>query len=214
MALSAGEAPGYAAARTGVPGRFCDLQPAAAARYTMPDITNTRRVLTMWRAARYGGNVTALTSCQRNNFPVEVTQFIGRRRELPAIGEAIERHRLVTLRGPGRRKDTARAARGGRPARQLRGRLLAGPAVAAAGTGTPRAHRVRGARAARRGRGRRAQVLAQNLAERELLLLLDTCEHLTEACAELAALLLQAAPGLRILATSRAPSAWRPSTRW
>ena len=49
------------------------------------------------------------------------------------------------------------------------------------------------------------QVLAQNLAERELLLLLDTCEHLTEACAELAALLLAAAPGLRILATSRSP---------
>ncbi len=38
-----------------------------------------------------------------------------------------------------------------------------------------------------------------------MLLLLDTCEHLTEACAELAALLLAAAPGLRILATSRSP---------
>ena len=48
-------------------------------------------------------------------------------------------------------------------------------------------------------------MLAQNLAERELLLLLDTCEHLTGACAELAALLLPAAPGLRILATSRSP---------
>ena len=49
------------------------------------------------------------------------------------------------------------------------------------------------------------RVLAQNLAERELLLVLDTCEHLGGACAELAALLLPAAPGLRILATSRSP---------
>jgi non-specific serine/threonine protein kinase len=49
------------------------------------------------------------------------------------------------------------------------------------------------------------RLLAQNLAERELLLVLDTCEHLTDACAELAAVLLPAAPGLRILATSRSP---------
>ena len=48
-------------------------------------------------------------------------------------------------------------------------------------------------------------MLAESLAECELLLVLDTCEHLTDACAELAALLLSAAPGLRILATSRAP---------
>ena len=45
--------------------------------------------------------VTALTSGQRNNLPAEVTRFIGRRRELPAIANAIERHRLVTLRGAG-----------------------------------------------------------------------------------------------------------------
>ena len=50
-----------------------------------------------------------------------------------------------------------------------------------------------------------ARALAESLAERELLLILDTCEHLIEGCAELAALLLAAAPRLRILATSRAP---------
>src|SRR5580698_9833236 len=61
----------------------------------MPTACNHAR-----RASRYGGIVNALTSGQRNNLPVEVTRFIGRRRELPAIGEAIERHRLVTLRGP------------------------------------------------------------------------------------------------------------------
>ncbi|MBZ4014591.1 ATP-binding protein, partial [Streptomyces purpurogeneiscleroticus] len=46
-------------------------------------------------------------------------------------------------------------------------------------------------------------VLAEYLAERELLLVLDTCEHLTDACAFAAEALLRAAPGLRILATSR-----------
>ncbi|MEB3961506.1 NB-ARC domain-containing protein [Streptomyces kunmingensis] len=47
------------------------------------------------------------------------------------------------------------------------------------------------------------EVLADFLAERELLLVLDTCEHLTEACATTADALLRAAPQLRILATSR-----------
>src|SRR4051794_2035739 len=47
------------------------------------------------------------------------------------------------------------------------------------------------------------QTLADHLAERRLLLGLDTCEHLVDACADLAMALLRAAPGLRILATSR-----------
>jgi predicted ATPase len=48
-------------------------------------------------------------------------------------------------------------------------------------------------------------LLADHLAERHLLLILDTCEHLVGACAKLAEALLWAAPRLRILATSREP---------
>ncbi|MFZ3565966.1 ATP-binding protein [Streptomyces sp. BH097] len=47
------------------------------------------------------------------------------------------------------------------------------------------------------------EVLAEYLADRELLLILDTCEHLADHCALVAEALLKAAPGLRILATSR-----------
>ncbi|WP_037772842.1 ATP-binding protein [Streptomyces sclerotialus] len=46
-------------------------------------------------------------------------------------------------------------------------------------------------------------VLAEYLADRELLLVLDTCEHLTDACAMAVQVLVRAAPGLRVLATSR-----------
>jgi predicted ATPase/DNA-binding CsgD family transcriptional regulator len=151
--------------------------------------------------------VTALTLGQRrDNLPAEVTRFIGRRRELPAIAEAVERHRLVTLRGAGGVGKTRLALR---TAVNLRGHfadgswlvqlsplqapgLLARTVAEALGLPDEAA-------------GDAPQVLAETLAERELLLVLDTCEHLTEACAELAALLLPAAPGLRILATSRAP---------
>jgi len=151
--------------------------------------------------------VTALTWGQRgDNLPTEVTRFIGRRRELPTIAEAIERHRLVTLRGTGGVGKTRLALRTAIEHRDsfadgcwmvelspLHTPDLLARAVSAA-LGLP------GAAA-----GKAPQVLAESLAERELLLVLDTCEHLTEACAELAALLLSAAPGLRILATSRAP---------
>jgi non-specific serine/threonine protein kinase len=142
----------------------------------------------------------------KDNLPAEVTRFIGRRRELPAVAEAVERHRLVTLRGTGGVGKTRLALRVAADLRDtfadgcwlvqlspVHAPELLAPAVSEA-LGLP------GDAA-----GDPAQALAENLAGRELLLVLDTCEHLTEASAELAALLLSAAPGLRILATSRAP---------
>ncbi|MFG2049227.1 BTAD domain-containing putative transcriptional regulator [Micromonospora sp. NPDC048935] len=47
--------------------------------------------------------------------------------------------------------------------------------------------------------------LARVLGDRRLLLVLDNCEHLVEAVAEVTAVLLRAAPGVRVLATSREP---------
>jgi non-specific serine/threonine protein kinase len=46
-------------------------------------------------------------------------------------------------------------------------------------------------------------VLADHLSGRRLLLVLDTCEHLLDACSGVVEVLLKAAPGLRVLATSR-----------
>ncbi len=56
----------------------------------------------------------------------------------------------------------------------------------------------------REGQKRSARdVLLDTLRDRELLLVLDTCEHVVTACAVLVDALLRAAPGLRIIATSR-----------
>jgi non-specific serine/threonine protein kinase len=49
------------------------------------------------------------------------------------------------------------------------------------------------------------EVLLGFLHDRELLLILDTCEHMVDACAELTERILGAAPGVSILATSRQP---------
>jgi predicted ATPase len=47
--------------------------------------------------------------------------------------------------------------------------------------------------------------IADAIADRQLLIVLDNCEHVLQTCAELANSLLSACPGLRILATSREP---------
>jgi predicted ATPase/DNA-binding CsgD family transcriptional regulator len=49
------------------------------------------------------------------------------------------------------------------------------------------------------------EMLVEHLADRRLLLLLDNCEHLVDACAKMAEHVLRRAPGVRILATSREP---------
>jgi non-specific serine/threonine protein kinase len=151
--------------------------------------------------------VTALAMGRRNeNLPAEVTRFIGRRRELPVIVAAIDQHRLVTLRGVGGVGKTRLALRAAREVSEnfadgcwlvelsaLRQPELL-PQTVTRALGLPD-----------ESGGDAIEGLAAHLAEQELLLVLDTCEHLVEACAGLAQTLLAAAPGLRILATSREP---------
>ena len=61
------------------------------------------------------------------------------------------------------------------------------------------------------------EALRFRLRSAELLLVLDNCEHLLDACAQLAGGLLSGSPGLRVLATSRssspATSACKPTVR-
>jgi predicted ATPase/DNA-binding CsgD family transcriptional regulator len=152
-------------------------------------------------------HVTAQTTSQRReNLPAKVTRFIGRKRELSAIAEAIDEHRLVTLRGPGGVGKTRLALAVAASIRAAFGQevllvelsalrnpdLLAAEVAKALGLPSESA-------------GRPAEALARQLAESELLLLLDTCEHLAAACASLIQVLLDSCPDLRILATSREP---------
>lgn len=134
----------------------------------------------------------------------ELTGFVGRRAELAWVREALGGARLVTLTGPGGIGKTRLAARAAAQLRRgfgdgawvvelagLHGAALLAPEVARALGMIDQSSRWGVA------------ALAERLAGRRLLLVLDNCEHLRDACAVLAGALLRACPGLKILATSR-----------
>jgi predicted ATPase len=140
----------------------------------------------------------------KDNLPCELSVFIGREADGEAIGRLLDRHRLVTLTGPpgvGKTRLAIRVAQG------LTGTLpdgvwLVDLAPLADADLVPRAvAAVVGAPTEAQGTIRTA--LADALRRRRLLLVLDNCEHLLDACARLAEDLLRACPNLRVLVTSR-----------
>jgi non-specific serine/threonine protein kinase len=140
------------------------------------------------------------------NLPAEVSSFVGRRRELSEVRRLLSTTRLLTLTGVGGVGKTRLALRA---AASLQ-RSFANGAWLVELAGLPDPSLVPQAVADALGlaiespRGQHEQ-LAEFLAGRQLLLVLDNCEHLIPACARLVTELLRAAPRLRILATSRAP---------
>jgi predicted ATPase/class 3 adenylate cyclase len=138
------------------------------------------------------------------NLPVQVSSFIGRERELEQVAAALAAARVVTLTGPGGVGKTRLAMQAAAQAAErfadgawltelapVRDPALADDAVAAVLSVTARAgHSTR-------------QALVEFLRSKELLLVLDNCEHLLDEAAALAGVLQQSCKRLVILATSR-----------
>jgi predicted ATPase/DNA-binding CsgD family transcriptional regulator len=143
---------------------------------------------------------------RRGNLPAEVTKFIGRKRELGQAKLLLENSRLVTVTGMGGIGKTRLALRvaarlrrsfsGGTWLIELSG--LRDPELVAQTVAETLGLSDQSARD-------RVDLLADHLADQQLLLVLDTCEHLIDACAMLVEALLRAAPRLRVLATSQQP---------
>ncbi|WP_244375401.1 BTAD domain-containing putative transcriptional regulator [Streptomyces ficellus] len=138
------------------------------------------------------------------NLPAETTTFIGRERQLTRTRQLLELSRLVTLTGVGGVGKTRLALRA---ARQASPRFVDGVWVADLATLSEPALLDRAVADALGLRDQSARpaadAVAGHLRDRELLLVLDNCEHLVQEAAALSLRLLRAAPGLRILATSR-----------
>jgi predicted ATPase/DNA-binding CsgD family transcriptional regulator len=139
-----------------------------------------------------------------HNLPLELSSFVGRVKELGEVKRLLKDNRLLALTGSGGCGKT-RLALGvaGEVAPRFEGGVwlvelasLADPSL------VPQS--VAFALGVREQPGRSlAETLSDHLGTRRVLLVLDNCEHLVEACAELAETLLRACPELHILATSR-----------
>ena len=139
-----------------------------------------------------------------NNLPQQATSFIGRERELDEVIDTLRQARLVTLLGMGGLGKT-------RLALQVAAEVMADhPDGAWFLDLSPLREPTRVVEEAARllqvqqepGRPL-LQTLCAHVREQRLLLVIDNCEHLVEAAAALAHALLQAAPGLRLIAASR-----------
>ncbi|WP_218938546.1 ATP-binding protein [Modestobacter altitudinis] len=140
------------------------------------------------------------------NLPAEATSFIGRRTELAEAKKKLTAARLVSLVGPGGVGKTRLAVRVATEiGRRFRGGAwlvelaeLDDPALV--GSAVLAALDLRDQTAIEP-----VALLLSHLRDRELLLVLDNCEHLLDATAQLVHELLRAAPGVRVLSTSREP---------
>ena len=139
-----------------------------------------------------------------DNLPMPTTSFVGRGSELKEVAALLQRVRLVTLTGIGGIGKTRLAVQ---VARNLLGSYDRGIWVANLAPVSDPNHvpelvasvldiRPRGAQSV-------MEALAEALATGRRLLLLDNCEHVVDACAQLVEALLTRAPGLSVLATSR-----------
>ena len=151
-----------------------------------------------------------------NNLPPELTSFIGRERELEETRKLLRNARLLTLIGPGGTGKTRLSIQ--LAADQLvefkdgvwlvELASLSDPAfILSTIASVLELHEVPGIPL--------LNIVVDYLRARQLLLILDNCEHLLEACARVVATLLANCPKLRILATSReslglpGESSWR-----
>ncbi|HZM25116.1 MAG TPA: adenylate/guanylate cyclase domain-containing protein, partial [Anaerolineales bacterium] len=139
-----------------------------------------------------------------NNLPVQLTSFIGREKEVEQIKKRLEKNRLVTLTGSGGVGKT-------RLSIQVASELLSAypngvwsvelapitdpslvtRTVCTALDMTPQ------------GNMPPLDVLTEYLKSKKILLVVDNCEHLIDACAQLCDSLLHACPDLRIITSSR-----------
>jgi predicted ATPase/DNA-binding CsgD family transcriptional regulator len=141
-----------------------------------------------------------------HGFPAALTSFVGRATVVDQIADQLSQYRLVTVTGPGGAGKTRLA---GEVARQVAGRFADGVWLAELAAVRDPGQVAATVAAALGIRGlppaAAADALAHALARRQLLLVLDNCEHVIGAAAELCGRLLLGADDIRVLATSREP---------
>jgi predicted ATPase/class 3 adenylate cyclase len=139
-----------------------------------------------------------------NNLPMQLTTFIGRENEIVEVKQELESHRLVTLTGSGGTGKTRLSLQVAADlletfehgvwfvelAPLVDPELIPQTIISAIGISEQRGKMP-------------IEILKEYLQEKKVLIVLDNCEHLIEASAKVTNVLLNAAPGLKIMASSR-----------
>ena len=139
-----------------------------------------------------------------NNLPTQLTSFVGRETELARVLALVEEHRLITITGVGGvgktrvalhvAADVAHRFKGGTwlvrlaplvEPDQVDSAFIEALGLQESGDMTPR------------------DALRDHVAAREMLIVVDNCEHLIDRAADVVGDLLEAGPGVKVLATSR-----------
>ena len=169
---------------------------------------NIEEPIAVWQLLPDGdaSSGAAETDARPNNLPLQLTSFIGRNGELAEAGRLLAKSRLLTLVGAG-------GIGKSRLSLELAAKMLADfddgvclveLANVSEGQHVPQA--VASALGVKESAGRPVgEALVRHFKDRKLLVILDNCEHLIDACAELAKSVLQTSHQSKVLASSREP---------
>src|SRR5579871_1665230 len=166
-------------------------------------------------ASQPGPGIDRSDAVVQHNLPRSLNSFVGREQELRELGPILDSAPLVTLVGAGgvgktrlarelARLHAANYADGAwlvELAELTEPELVAGAVAAAVGVPSVEPRDT-------------VAALEEYLRDRHVLLVLDNCEHLVGACAELLSSLLRSCPELHVLATSREPLAITGEIIW
>ena len=150
-----------------------------------------------------------------NNLPIQSTSFIGREQAKAEVRRLLSPTRLLTLTGSGGAGKTRLALQVAAEALQLfpDGVWLVELAALSDPSLVPKAA-ASALRIAEQSGRPLSDTLADALQGKSLLLVLDNCEHLVGACAQLTDALLRSCPHVKILATSREALGVTAETTW
>ncbi len=191
--------------RPDLPPALDDLILKLLAKNPADRFASAQEVIAALEAVAEGRATTGVTApSPRHNLPLHLTSFIGREKEMAEVKHLLAGTRLLTLTGPGGTGKTRLSLHAAAAVLELfpdgvwliELASLSDPALVPQTVASTLGVREETHRSI-------VATLTDYLRARRLLLILDNCEHLIDACAQLADTLLRACPDLRLLASSR-----------
>ncbi|HEY1421354.1 MAG TPA: tetratricopeptide repeat protein, partial [Candidatus Dormibacteraeota bacterium] len=150
-----------------------------------------------------------------NNLPAQLSSFVGRETQLAELRRLIRRSRLITLTGPGGAGKTRLALRLAQDVLERNPGGVWLVELASIGDAGLVEQTVAATCGAREERHRSInEAIVERLGAGKTLLILDSCEHLVDACAALAGTLLRSCPGMTLIVTSREPLGVEGELTW